>query len=70
MKSEINNSHLLYCHIILFIILVVFFVAEVLLIEQEVFVVRGSSDCKIVVSGCSEEVHFSDVYIKIMMPSS
>lgn len=29
--------------------------AEVLLIEQEVFVVRGSSDCKIVVSGSSDE---------------
>lgn len=29
--------------------------AEVLLIDQEVFVVRGSSDCKIVVSGSSEE---------------
>jgi len=30
--------------------------AEVLLLDQEVFVVRGSSDCKIVVSGCIDEV--------------
>mmetsp|Transcript_25772 Transcript_25772/g.48345 ORF Transcript_25772/g.48345 Transcript_25772/m.48345 type:complete len:196 (+) Transcript_25772:41-628(+) len=29
--------------------------AEVLLLDQEVFVVRGSSDCKIVVSGCIDE---------------
>ena len=37
-------------------------IAEILLLDQEIYVVRGSSDCKIVVSGSSEEVY--DVIIK------